>query len=179
MNRYSLALVILFNFAEHVIKSIEAYFLTIQEMIAIRNQKNANFAHFMASNSLHIFKLSLVGCILCMLLVACNSDSKPSDILSQEELVPVLTDLEIAYAGVDQTVKDPKERKDKYEEMNSLVLKKHNMEKETFFSSYQWYESQPEILDTIFKQVIISLNKELLPLQEKEQKQGSAPQKVQ
>ncbi len=85
-------------------------------------------------------------------------------------MVPVLKELEIAYAGVDQTIKDPKQRAAKYEEMNSLVLKKNNLEKKAFFDSYKWYEAHPVLLDTILKQVVFQLNEDLLNLE-----QGGSP----
>ncbi|MBK9448253.1 MAG: DUF4296 domain-containing protein [Bacteroidetes bacterium] len=81
-------------------------------------------------------------------------------------MVPVLKELEIAYAGVDQTVKDPKQRAAKYEEMNSLVLKKNNLEKKQFFDSYKWYEAHPVLLDTILKQVVLELNADLINLEQ-------------
>jgi hypothetical protein len=86
-------------------------------------------------------------------------------------MVPVLKELEIAYAGVDQTIKDPKQRAAKYEEMNSLVLKKNNLEKKQFFDSYKWYEERPVLLDTILKQVILQLNNDLINLEQG----GNAP----
>ncbi len=120
----------------------------------------------MQNNHRHIVSL-LLGICLSLFLTTCSSDSRPSDIMPEDELVPVLKDLEIAYAGVDQTVKDPRKRQKKYEEMNSIVLKKYNVEKEHFYSSYQWYESQPVLLDSIFKLVLIELNHDLVPLQNK------------
>ncbi len=106
-------------------------------------------------------------CIVA-LFAACSSDAIPADVLPQAVMVPVLTDLEIAYAGVDQTVKNPKERNKKYQDMNGLVLKKHNLEHEQFYASYQWYEANPLLLDTIFKQVVTLLNEELAALQKAE-----------
>jgi hypothetical protein len=107
---------------------------------------------------IRIFTLWL---LLVGLVVSCGSDSRPSSVLPQDEMVPILKDLEIAYAGVGQVVKDPKEQQIKYEEMNSMVLKKYKMDKATFFSSFQWYEQHPVLLDTIFKQILLELNAEL------------------
>ena len=67
---------------------------------------------------------------------------------------------------MDQTVKDPKQRAAKYEEMNSLVLKKNNLEKKQFFDSYKWYEAHPVLLDTILKQVVLELNADLINLEQ-------------
>lgn len=81
-------------------------------------------------------------------------------------MVPVLKELQIAYAGVDQTIKEPKDLVKKYEEMNSLVLRKHQMDKNRFFNSYTWYEAHPARLDSVLKQVIMSLNEDMINLQQ-------------
>lgn len=114
-------------------------------------------------------KRLLMGLALALWLVlgwGCRSEGRPSDVLAEEEMVPVLKELQIAYAGVDQTISDPKGKVKKYEEMNSLVLKKHQMDKNQFFSSYSWYEAHPALLDSILKQVIMSLNEDMIELQQ-------------
>lgn len=97
--------------------------------------------------------------------IGCEGEQQPEGLLTPEQMVPVLKELEIAYSGVDQTIKDPRQRTQKYEEMNSLVLKKNQMDKNQFYSSYQWYENHPQLLDTILKQVVQALNLELSALQ--------------
>lgn len=112
--------------------------------------------------------LILIYITVVLLVAACSAEGPPEGILTQEQMVPVLADLEVVYAGVDQTVKDPRERVKKYEEMNTLILKKHNLNHEQFYSSYQWYEANPVMLDTIFKQVVTRLNDDLTKLQNEE-----------
>jgi hypothetical protein len=107
----------------------------------------------------HRILMAVLG--LMMGLMGCETDEKPANILSIPEMVPVLKELEIAYSGVDQTVKDPKQRAKKYEEMNSLVLKKNKLEKHQFYDSYKWYEARPILLDTLLKQVVQELSMEL------------------
>lgn len=103
--------------------------------------------------------------LFALLLTACGSESVPDGILLEEEMVPVLKDLQIAYAGVDQTVKNPRQRPMKYEEMNQIVLKKYKLSQTQFFDSYQWYQTRPELMDTIFQRVINQLNQELVEIQ--------------
>ncbi|HHG85565.1 MAG TPA: DUF4296 domain-containing protein, partial [Bacteroidetes bacterium] len=83
-------------------------------------------------------------------------------------------DMQIAYAGVDNTVRNPAHRADMYEEMNQLILLKHDMDKELFFDSYSWYEAHPVLLDTIFQRIITQLNIDIVPLQNKQQKRPKA-----
>lgn len=112
------------------------------------------------------YKSLIAGISLFLLMASCSEDARPSHVLSEDQMIPVLKELEIAYAGVDQTIKDPKQRPAKYEEMNSLVLKKNKMEKAEFYDSYRWYEAHPVLLDTILKQVVLELNKDILNLQD-------------
>ncbi|MFM2376877.1 MAG: hypothetical protein RLZZ165_1974 [Bacteroidota bacterium] len=92
----------------------------------------------------------------------CGSETKPDHLLPVDQMVPVLKELEIAYVGVDQTTRDPKQRIRKYEEMNRLVLQRAKIDQSQFSASYQWYESQPELLDTIFKLVVLELEREAM-----------------
>lgn len=76
-------------------------------------------------------------------------------------MVPVMKDLQIAYSGVDQTIKDPKERTRKYEEMNSFVMQKNEMNRQQFYDSYHWYEAHPVLLDSILKLVVRGISEDL------------------
>jgi hypothetical protein len=120
----------------------------------------------------------LIYVAIVLIVTACSSEAGSPDVLTQEQMVPVLADLEIAYAGVDYTVKDPRLRVKKYQEMNAIVLKKHGMDSEVFYSSYQWYESNPALLDTIFKQVVGQLNADLANLEQgvNAQPRGKVPE---
>lgn len=126
--------------------------------------------------SKHRHILFLYAAVL-LLFWACASDGRPENLLSQERMVPIIKDMEISYAGVDQMVKDPKERHAKYQELNGLVFKKHNVDQAQFYTSYKWYESKPMLLDTIFKQVISLLNEDLkaMPKGGKPQPGGMVP----
>ncbi|MEM0998248.1 MAG: DUF4296 domain-containing protein [Bacteroidota bacterium] len=111
------------------------------------------------------------------LATGCESDKRPADLLTEEQMVPILKDMQIAYAGVDNTVRNPASRPLRYEEMNKLVLEKHGMGKEQFFSSYQWYEQHPELMDTIYQQVITQLSIDIVPLQNKQKRRpGGVPE---
>ena len=102
---------------------------------------------------------------ICLALAACGAQEKDPNLLSEVEMVPILADMQIAYAGVDNTVRNPKLRATKYEEMNQLVLKKHNMDRDKFYSSYEYYQSQPVLMDTIYQQIIVALNAEMSKVQ--------------
>ena len=89
----------------------------------------------------------------------------PQDIYSVPDMIPVIKDMQIAYAGVDVTVALQEEKERKYDELNVLILEKHQMDKQKFFKSFEWYETQPAIMDEIYTQVIDELTIELDNLQ--------------
>lgn len=115
--------------------------------------------------------LSTVALLLALLVMACGSEKAPAGILPESEMAPLLCDMQIAYAGVEHTVQNPKERNRKIDEMNQAVLKKHGYAKDEFYKSYQWYQERPEIMDSLFQQVIRLLEKEM----EAVQSQGQGP----
>lgn len=96
----------------------------------------------------------------------CGSDT-PNGILEIEAMIPIVKDLQIAYAGVDATIPNPNERPEKYEEMNTLILAKHQMAKETFFNSFSYYQDNPILMDSIFKNVVDEINLEIVELDNK------------
>lgn len=98
-------------------------------------------------------------------LNSCKKEITPEDIYSVPEMIPVIKDMQIAYAGVDVTVALQEEKERKYDELNVLILEKNNMDKQKFFRSFEWYESKPAIMDEIYTQVIDELTIELDNLQ--------------
>ena len=74
-------------------------------------------------------------------------------------------------------LRNPASRPKRYEEMNKLVLVKHGIEKENFYDSYRWYEQHPELMDTIYQQVITQLSIDIVPLQNKQKRRpGGVPE---
>jgi Domain of unknown function (DUF4296) len=105
--------------------------------------------------------LSIAALLLALLIVACGKEKAPAGILPEAEMAPLLCDMQIAYAGVEHTVQNPRERNRKIEEMNQAVLKKHGYAKDEFYKSYQWYQERPEVMDSLFQQVIRLIQQEM------------------
>ena len=111
----------------------------------------------------HILSLLLMVA-LAFGLTACE-ESRPDWVMAEEEMVPIIKDLHLAYAGVDVTIRNPKNRPGRYQEMNELVIKKHGVDRHNFYDSYEYYQSQPALMDSIYQHVIEELNAELQPKQ--------------
>lgn len=107
-------------------------------------------------------------------VVGCDSGI-PSGVMSIEEMIPIVKDLQIAYAGVDATMPDLEKRPPKYEEMNTLILAKHQVGKDQFFGSFSYYQEHPILMDSIFKNVVNQINQDILDLDKKGGQQPNQP----
>lgn len=105
-----------------------------------------------------------------LLLVTACGESKPAHIMPEAEMVPIVKDLQIAYAGVDATIRNPANRPVKYQEMNSQILQKYKVDKDRFYESFNYYQERPALMDSIYQKVITQLNVDIVPLQNKPKK---------
>lgn len=123
------------------------------------------------------FRVLFLFVLLAGSLVACESD-RPEGLLSEQEMVPIVKDLQVAYAGVDATIRNPKNRPEKYQEMNALILEKHQVEKDLFYTSFEYYQKHPALMDSIYQRVISDLSAEIIPLQnpQKKRPKGGLPE---
>gem|GEM_PF-4334202 len=103
---------------------------------------------------------------LILVTMGCGSDL-PDGVMEIKSMVPVVKDLQLAYAGVDATIHNPDDRPAKYEEMNTLVLARHQLNKETFFKSFSYYQEHPALMDSIYKYVVDGLNADLTGIDQK------------
>ena len=70
----------------------------------------------------NLLKYLALSVLLTGMLAACSKEEVRKDILSKEQMIPILKDLQVGFAGVDATVKNPRSRKEKYAEINKLIL---------------------------------------------------------
>lgn len=83
--------------------------------------------------------------IFCLIFYACSSPNpKPKKVLSKEQMAEIIVDLTIynqSYLAKPDI---------KTEDINSFVLKKHNITAEDFRENYQYYTYAPVHLDEIY-----------------------------
>jgi hypothetical protein len=126
--------------------------------------------------------MRLTAFLLSMILlaVACQETQAPDDLVSVERMTAVLKDFHLGDAAVAKDTLTPEQRSFRREEMQQLILEKYSLDPQTFFSSYEYYLTQPVLMDTIYTRIINQLNKQL-PLEQEEryQKFKEEPQKRQ
>lgn len=98
-------------------------------------------------------------------LGGCKKESEPTGLYTLEEMIPVVKDMQIGYAGVDVTVALQEEKEKKYDELNLLILERHKMDKDRFFRTFQWFERHPDMMDKMYSQIIDELTQDLDGLQ--------------
>ncbi len=89
------------------------------------------------------------------------SDGTETPVIPEDTLILILKDMHIVQAGVDHTIDKPSERPEHYRQYNRLVLERHNVNPDRFFSSYKYYQENPALMDSIYVRVIEKLNMEI------------------
>lgn len=106
----------------------------------------------------------LSGLCLLLMLVACNKTNflhpKPSDVLSSNQLVPLLVDIHLTDAAlkVNQPAQQSSDIKLYYSKAYASVFKKHKTSPAILQISMKWYGRHIDKLDEIYAEVITRLS---------------------
>jgi hypothetical protein len=96
-----------------------------------------------------------------MLLSACGDNGSaniPNDVLPEEKMREVLVDVMIAEANITDKGLTNAEMQPEIQKMYLQVFDKHQVSKEEFFHSMEFYTSHPDILSRNFQPIIDSLS---------------------
>lgn len=101
--------------------------------------------------------------------------TKPDGLLSEQKMVEVLTDFQLSEAVVNQRAGLRQDIRAKQKQVYAdAILKKHALNPRLFWDSYNYYITQPEILDTIYAQTLKALEAKLPAAKEAMQKNPPA-----
>lgn len=81
--------------------------------------------------------------------------------IPMDQMQRVLKDMQIGQAGIDMTINDGEKRKERYKTVNQSVLKRHNIEPDLFHEAFVWYHNHPELLDSMYSDMIEEINLDL------------------
>lgn len=100
-----------------------------------------------------------------MFFLSCGSSQKelPEGILTPEELVPVLTEVEIAqgYLRIKSSIDDSLFRSKAFQENHYIhIFNKHNITEEQFNKNIAYYSMYPKEMEKIYNDVIIAISQE-------------------
>lgn len=98
---------------------------------------------------------------LSLSLLSCRSDKGeiPTDILNRPKFTSIMIDVQLAEGIKTQYAhsrnKDGQLNKELYEE----IFERHDITEDEFRKTFSYYQSQPELMEGIFEQVLDSLSK--------------------
>ncbi len=106
-----------------------------------------------------IFFYSLI--FMASVLASCSEKKVevPVDILSNEKMIAVLTDVEIAEAAKNQHVLMGDTIADFTAASFKFIFDKHKVNAADFQRSMDWYAAHPDMLNKIYEEVVNSLSK--------------------
>ncbi|KAB1062841.1 DUF4296 domain-containing protein [Salibacter halophilus] len=110
---------------------------------------------------------------ISLISFGCSSDEEkatpPNDIIQQEQMVQILTDIQIAEA-IYQRGNFPKDDYDgkKYVlKMYQKIFEKYEIDEQKFKQSLTWYEEHPKILADVYDEVLNELSQREANLRDK------------
>ena len=106
------------------------------------------------------FKLFFAG-LLAWMILGCNSCSETKPKLSVDKMSRLLLEFHLAESYAQQIRIDTLGRSmpnlDSLQSMNAALLKKYQMSETDVEQSLKWYCQQPELLDSMYQQMLSEL----------------------
>jgi hypothetical protein len=105
----------------------------------------------------YLFILSIV------LIFSCNNDGlqtveKPKNLISQEKLAEIISDIHLAESGLQLSNLSPDSLKRMTAGYYDFIFNKHQVKQSDFEMSYSYYLGNPPEMDSIYLKVIDGLN---------------------
>lgn len=91
--------------------------------------------------------------ILTTIFLGCG-DPKPDNLLSEEEVQEILSQLHMADAISDTRKKHILERKTFRNDIYDQILERYGLTRETFYESYEYYLEHPVQMDSIYQRIV-------------------------
>jgi hypothetical protein len=107
------------------------------------------------------WKRSLLGtCMLILVFFACSNPQAPegeTDILDKDKMAEMLTDLQLVESVIRISAAEQETNVDSID-YNTAVFERHNISREQFERSMEYYTQHPDQLEEIYDQVIVKLS---------------------
>ena len=107
----------------------------------------------------------------CMISMACGGqEEQPDDVLSKEQMVAVMIDVQIAQTRVNNLRLKNDSAQKAYDYYQSYLLEEHTVSDSSFYTSLQYYLNRPDELNDIHEAILDSLNFRLKKIEAQEDK---------
>ena len=99
--------------------------------------------------------------VLTALIFGCSepSEGPPEDVLTKEVFTQVMIDVQLIEGMKIHRLGPKREKNPDMELLYGVVLEEHEIDKEVFLKTYNYYKSRPEEMEIIYEQVLDSLSK--------------------
>lgn len=103
--------------------------------------------------------------LIALFFLSCSfsKEKLPEGILSHEELVPIITDIEITqgYLKIKSSIDDSLYKSQAYKENHYIyIFEKYNITEEQFNNNITYYSMHPVEMEKIYNDVIIAISQE-------------------
>lgn len=118
--------------------------------------------------------------LLMLAVIACKPESQsgvatPQKMLSEKEMLDILTEVQIANAAVERKAGANPDLKQKQRQVYlTAIFEKFKVEPTLFYENYNYYSSRPELMDTIYAQMKGILEKKV-PIEEERMRKNPPP----
>jgi hypothetical protein len=99
--------------------------------------------------------------VLVLFLLGCGEE-RPSTVMSVESFKPLLKEMLIAESGVEALPLSYTEKKESREQRYRLIFQNAHISSEEFFTSFEYYRMQPEMMDSMYASILDELNESLM-----------------
>ncbi len=105
-------------------------------------------------------KLTYVS-LFVLILIGCGKKAEklPEGILTKEEMIPVMVDIELAESAITIKALHGDSARQYASDYYNFIYYNHNVPKEVFNKSLDYYIAHPKELDEIYTEVITELSK--------------------
>jgi hypothetical protein len=103
------------------------------------------------------FKFNILISLL-LLIIACESpEDKPEKIISEENMVSILIDIQILEAVYNTRLIHEEDRNERMDRYYLEIFENHQTSIDLFNESYSYYQENPDLLDAIYEKVLEKL----------------------
>lgn len=93
-----------------------------------------------------------------LLIFGCKNNKLPEEVLTHEEMVPLILDIYIAEGRLTELRVKRDSSEQIFEVYEEKIFEKHGIDKETYKKSMTYYYDHPQGLEKIYETVLDSLN---------------------
>jgi len=102
-------------------------------------------------------KFTFITFLLLFLFSCDRTEKRPENIISEDNMVPILVDIQILEATYNNRLIHEEDRNERMERYYKEIFEKHETSSDLFNESYTYYEAHPIKLEAIYEVVLEKL----------------------